>query len=252
MNAQVSLYAGPRMTPVVTGLLLATGAVFYLLAHAGLSGLYLLHAGLMLTAWCLIVPLGVLIARYFKVTRQQDFPAELDNNFWWNWHRALQYLGVAISTVGYGAMVALNGLAAGSLHSRIGLVIVVLGWCQLISAWARGSKGGPTDTQMRGDHYDMTPRRRAFEIFHKSIGWLAVIGAVSAAATGIELAGLPGYWQAALAVLVFGYLLAAWLFHVQRRHVSTYLAIWGRAEPEHGEFQADREIAPGPALKLRD
>ena len=139
MAAQASFAAGPRMTCIVIGLLLASGAIFFFLSLEGLSGLFLLHAGLMLIAWCLCIPVGVLIARYFKVTRQQNFPAELDNHFWWNWHRGLQYLGVALSTFGFWAMVVLNGFGTETLHSKIGIVIVILGWCQLISGWARGS-----------------------------------------------------------------------------------------------------------------
>jgi hypothetical protein len=234
-----SFAVGPRMTFIVIGLLLASALVFFLLSRDGLSGLFLLHAGLMLTAWCLLIPVGVLIARYFKVTRQQDFPAELDNYFWWNWHRWLQYLGVAFSTAGYGAMVAMNGFGVQTLHSQMGLVIVVLGWCQVLSAWMRGSKGGPTDTQMRGDHFDMTPRRRAFEVFHKSLGWMAVLGALATAVTGIELGGLSGYWHMALVIVTIGHLLAARHFHTQNRHVPTYVAIWGKTGPEKSATLSD-------------
>lgn len=235
----------------VFGLVLASGAVFILLSREGLSGLFLLHAGLMLTAWCLCIPFGVLIARYFKVTRQQDFPAQLDNNYWWNWHRGLQYIGVALSTLGFGAMVALNGFGLETLHSKIGIVIVILGWCQLLSAWVRGSKGGPTDTQMRGDHFDMTPRRYAFEIFHKSSGWMAVLGAIAAAVTGIELGGLSVYWHVGLAVLTLGYLLGARHFHAQHRHVSTYLAIWGKMGPEETATLSDAAQSAMHGQKLR-
>lgn len=252
MTEPASFAVGPRMTFIVIGLLLASALVFFLLSRDGLSGLFLLHAGLMLTAWCLLIPVGVLIARYFKVTRQQDFPAELDNNFWWNWHRGLQYLGVALSTLGFGAMVALNGFGLETLHSKIGIVIVMLGWCQLLSAWTRGSKGGPTDTQMRGDHFDMTPRRHAFEIFHKSSGWAAVLGAIAAAATGIELGGLSIYWHVGLAVLTLGYLVTARHFHAQHRHVTTYLAIWGKSGPEISAALSDAAHDSMSAPKFRN
>jgi hypothetical protein len=252
MTQSSRLAAGPRMTSSVMGLLLASCAFFFLLSGEGLSGLFLLHAGLMLTAWCLCIPFGVLIARYFKVTRQQDFPAELDNYFWWNWHRWLQYLGVAFSTAGYGVMVAMNGFGIQTLHSKIGIVIVILGWCQVISAWARGSKGGPTDTQMHGDHFNMTPRRRAFEIIHKSAGWIAVLGAVAAAATGIELGGLSVYWHAGLMALTLGYLVTARYFHAQKRYVPTYMAIWGKSGPEKSATLSDISHTSVSAPKLRN
>ena len=37
------------------------------------------HARLMVLGWAVLLPVGVLVARFYKVTPQQDWPRELDN-----------------------------------------------------------------------------------------------------------------------------------------------------------------------------
>ena len=58
-----------------------------------------IHGALMLTAWALLIPAGGVVARYYKVMPGQDFPRVFDNLTWWNWHRGLQYGGLAMATV---------------------------------------------------------------------------------------------------------------------------------------------------------
>ena len=138
------------------------------------------HARTMVAAWAVLLPLGVLVARYFKVTPRQDWPRVLDNRAWWHAHRGLQYGGMALVAVG--TWLAWNQGAQASAsavwHHWLGWAVVILGAGQLISAWTRGSKGGPTEPTLRGDHYDMTPHRRWFERLHKGLGWLAIGAAV--------------------------------------------------------------------------
>ena len=55
------------------------------------------HGRLMVLAWGILLPLGVLIARYFKVAPRQNWPAELDNRLWWHAHLSLQWFGVVLS-----------------------------------------------------------------------------------------------------------------------------------------------------------
>ena len=51
------------------------------------------HGRLMVLAWSILFPLGILVARFFKITPNQDWPNQLDNTFWWHLHRVTQYLG---------------------------------------------------------------------------------------------------------------------------------------------------------------
>ena len=192
------------------------------------------HARCMVLAWGVLLPLGALVARFFKVLPGQDWPRQLDNKSWWHAHRALQWLGMALMAVGlwlvWGPSNAVSPLAR--WHAWTGWAVCGLGALQVLGAMARGSKGGPTEPALRGDHYDMTPWRLNFERLHKSLGWLAVVVAVAVTALGLVLADAPRWMALTLAawwlMLVLGFL------QLQRagRCIDTYQAIWGPS-PHH-------------------
>lgn len=198
--------------------------------------LLLLHGALMAIAWMLLLPAGVLIARFFKVTRGQNWPSELDNPLWWNAHRWLNYTGIALATVGFFVIWTVqDGLHLTGWHGLLGLTATVLGWLQVIVAWLRGSKGGPTDvgadpedpSTWRGDHFDMTPRRRRFEAWHKQAGYLALALAVPTVWLGLDMIGASPWlrslpWLAALLFLFLFY-----RFTREGRWIDTHEAIWG-------------------------
>lgn len=196
------------------------------------------HARLMVLAWGLLVPLGALSARYFKVLPRQRWPQQLDSQPWWRAHRWLQWGGVLAMSAG----VALawwqapasraSGAGAATWHATLGWSVVGLAWLQVAAGLARGSKGGPTDRQLRGDHYDMTPRRVHFEHVHKALGWglLPLAGAVIA--LGLQAADAPR-WMAVLLAAWWALLAAlAWRWQRQGRCIDTYQAIWG-PDPRH-------------------
>lgn len=192
------------------------------------------HGRVMVLAWGVLVPLAALLARYFKVMPGQDWPAQLDNPAWWHGHRALAGVAVALTLVGAGLMWERGELpgAAAASHRLLGLALVGAGLAQLVLGLLRGSKGGPTDARLRGDHYDMTPRRGAFERLHKSIGWLAWVASVPCTVLGLVLADAP---RAMLLGLALWWLaLAAAFVRLQRsgRCLDTYQAIWG-PDPRH-------------------
>ena len=187
------------------------------------------HARVMVVGWGILLPAGALLARFYKVTRSQNWPAELDSKVWWYGHLALQYVGVALVSVGVvlswnqGAQVSL----AAKLHAWAGWALFAAAWVQVAAGWLRGSKGGPTDSNLRGDHYDMTHRRLVFEHLHKSLGWLAVLVAVGVLISGLVLVDAPR-WM--LLVLGVWWLAMAGTFAVLQKRgqvVDTYQAIWG-------------------------
>ncbi len=192
------------------------------------------HARTMVAAWAVLLPLGVLAARFFKVTLEQDWPRQVDNRAWWHAHRGLQYLGMAL--VATGLFLAWNqggqATTAAVWHHWLGWVVVVAGAAQLLSAWLRGSKGGPTEPHLRGDHYDMTHHRRAFERWHKGLGWAALLLAVAVIVLGLVAADAPR-WMAGGLTLWWSLLAAlAWRWQRQGRCIDTYQAIWG-PDPAH-------------------
>jgi hypothetical protein len=198
------------------------------------------HARLMVLAWSVMIPLGVLAARFYKVTPWQDFPARLDNPFWWHTHRALQYSGVVLGLVAAAFIWGRDGdlsaavsaaVSAKNWHVLCGYALLALGLLQIIGAHLRGTKGGPTDVAlglpMAGDHFCMTPRRRIFEYLHKGMGYAALALTLLTTALGLVLADAPRWMP-----LVIGlwWLLLVGIFAAMQkrgRAVDTYTAIWG-------------------------
>ncbi|MCA0243415.1 MAG: cytochrome b561 domain-containing protein [Proteobacteria bacterium] len=192
------------------------------------------HARSMVLGWCVLLPLGALVARYFKVLPRQRWPQQLDNKLWWHAHRALQWAGVLLMSVGAALAVgrAAGASPAAQLHGSLGWALVALGWLQVVYGLGRGSKGGPTDVHLRGDHYDMTPSRRRFERIHKGLGWLAVLAALVVAVLGLLVADAPRWMALALAIWWLLLAALAWRLQRQGRCIDTYQAIWG-PDPRH-------------------
>lgn len=195
------------------------------------------HARLMVLAWGTLLPLGALVARYFKVISHQDWPHRLDDQRWWHAHRWLQWGGVLLMTAGLAVALGRSATgepAAGAArwHAALGWAVAALAWLQVAGGLLRGSKGGPTDRALRGDHYDMTLRRRWFERLHKALGWAALLLAGAVIGLGLAVADAPRWMAVALAL--WWAVLAALAWHWQRagRCVDTYQAIWG-PDPAH-------------------
>ncbi len=192
------------------------------------------HGRVMVLSWGVLLPLGALVARFFKVLPGQDWPRVLDHKAWWHSHRALQWVGVALMLVGLWLAWG-HGTAAGPLswlHNGMGLTVCLLGVFQIAGALLRGSKGGPSSEQMRGDHYDMTPWRCQFERLHKGLGWLAVLAAVLVMITGLVLADAPRWMALVLCAWWLGLAGAFAVLQRAGRCVDTYQAIWG-PDPQH-------------------
>jgi hypothetical protein len=201
-----------------------------------MSPAFLIHAVLMMAAWLVLLPAGALVARFRKVTPRQNWPKRLDNLLWWRLHRLLQYTGVALALIGLGVAFRATGrLPLDLIHVQIGMVVIVLAILQILSTWFRGSKGGPTvegadprrPETWRGDHYDMTLRRRLFEGWHKTCGWWAIILAPVAVLLGLDLLDWPFLLCCLAGVLLLCEAALATLLARGSRGINTYQAIWG-------------------------
>lgn len=190
------------------------------------------HARLMTLAWGVLVPSGILAARFLKRWPGQRWPQELDHPGWWHLHRVFQHLAGALTLAALALiLVPAGGTGASLLHRMFGWSLVALMGLQFTSAWLRGSKGGPAtpapDGSLRGDHYDMTLRRCVFEFAHKFGGYLALLAAFGAIVTGLWHANAPrwmwlligGWWIVGIGVFA----------HLQKRGLAfdTYQAHWG-------------------------
>ena len=186
------------------------------------------HARCMVLSWGVVFPVGALVARYFKVLPSQDWPRVLDRKAWWRLHLALQWSGALIMALGLWLVLSYGkGAGSGELHVTLGWAVALAGFLQIASGLARGSKGGPTECNPRGDHYDMTIRRRWFEYLHKTLGWLALFCAVLVMARGLVLADAPRWMPLALIAWWTGLGVAAWHWQRRGRCIDTYQAIWG-------------------------
>jgi hypothetical protein len=194
------------------------------------------HARLMVLAWGILLPVGAIAARFYKVQPTHDWPNHLDNKAWWHAHRWMQGLAVVFMTAGL-ALAFREGQgdsAAVLVHVSFGWFLCIIGWFQVVAGVLRGSKGGPTDTQMRGDHYDMSRWRRWFERLHKGLGWLAIFVAIPTIAIGLKVSDAPRWMATVLIVWWVG--LAMWSMRLQilGRCMDTYQAIWGPEEVHPG------------------
>ena len=198
------------------------------------------HARIMVLGWAVLLPLGALLARFFKVTAWQNWPTELDSKFWWHGHRALQYGGVVVVSVGVALAWSNSGGAtlSASLHGWLGWSLLAAAWVQVVASWLRGSKGGPTDQNLRGDHYDMTRKRLVFERLHKGLGWLAVMVAAGVVVSGLFLVDAPRWMLLALSAWWLAFAMAFVLLQKKGRAIDTYQAIWGPDSSHPGNCMA--------------
>ncbi|MEM8554603.1 MAG: cytochrome b561 domain-containing protein [Pseudomonadota bacterium] len=199
------------------------------------GGLVSWHARTMVLAWGVLSPLGILIARFFKVMPGQDWPRDLDRKVWWHSHLAGQIGAVCLTLVGMALILVHPGRGAG-IHGTLGYALILFAAVQVVSGVFRGTKGGPTalapDGSPRGDHYDMTPWRLAFEWLHKSVGYSVLILSVVVILQGLWIANAPRWML--LVLMIWWTLWALVYLTLQQRGwaVDTYQAIWGPS-PEH-------------------
>ena len=85
-----------------------------------------------------------------------------------------------------------------------------------MGGWLRGNHGGknyytadPNDPKTWfGDHYNMTPRRRKFEAYHKTAGYFVYFFAAGAVATGLMQYPMPGLAAFIIAMVLIAFVLS--------------------------------------------
>jgi len=197
------------------------------------------HGRAMVAAWAFFIPVGILLARFFKILPGQDWPRQLDNSIWWIGHWGLQHLGAALTLIGLAlVLVETGGHASAISHWAPGYFVVFACLLMVAAGWLRGSKGGPTepgpDGSWAGDHYDMTMRRRVFEHVHKTTGYLVLAVSIATIYTGLWHAN-AAHWMWLVITLWWVFLFVLFVI-LQRRGLSvdTYQAIWGPEDTHPG------------------
>ncbi|MEI9430214.1 cytochrome b561 domain-containing protein [Mesorhizobium sp. Cs1299R1N3] len=196
------------------------------------------HARLMVVTWSILLPAGILAARFFKIVPGQDWPCVKDNPTWWKLHLWCQWSGAVIAL----AAVALifphvwRTSSTAAIHRWLGWSVLILLGMQVAGGMLRGSKGGPTkpadDGSWFGDHYNMTPRRVVFEYMHKSTGYATLLMSWAATCFGLWEVNAPRWMGLVLSIWWLAFIVTfLWLQHHGRAR-DTYEAIWG-PDPIH-------------------
>ena len=197
------------------------------------------HAYLMVFIWFVMVPIGILAIRFGQpepTERGIETRISLFNPRWW-WfsiHKHGLYVAVGLSLVALVIALVVSQGFSGSLHAYFGITTVVLGCLQVISSWFRGRHGGMyyyTATEgdpetYKGDHYNMTTRRRLFEAYHKTAGYLTGFFAFGAVGSGLMQFPLPGLAIAVFVLIVS--LVVTWMVlqYKDKQH-DGYRAVFG-------------------------
>jgi len=131
------------------------------------------HAIIMFISWGLILPFGVLWARYTR---------SLKNNIWFTIHRPSQGIGFLLSTAGIIIAYYMLGptFTIFRSHGILGTIIFFFSIIQIVVAIFRPHK----DQGKR-----ITNERYAFELFHHWNGRLLVLAAVAQIFLGIQAIG---------------------------------------------------------------
>ncbi|MDX2264074.1 MAG: hypothetical protein NW215_03775, partial [Hyphomicrobiales bacterium] len=137
---------------------------------------------------------------------------------------------------------------SGTVHSFFGIATIVLGVLQVASSWVRGKHGGKYYYTAKprkpetwwGDHYNMTPRRKRFEAYHKTGGYAAAFCAVGAVASGLMQYSMPwlGVVVMALIAVIFA---AVVVLEYKGYRYDGYRAAFG-FDPEHPYNKARKEL----------
>jgi hypothetical protein len=132
-------------------------------------------------SWGFLLPLGVILARFFK---------HKPDAWWFRMHVICQRSGVVLMLVGVIiAFIMVEGSHFNGFHTIIGLIVFILGVLQPINAALRPHPG-PTAT------------RRRWEWLHKGSGYIAVLGGFTAVITGSAIIDPGNYIGVVITVIV--------------------------------------------------
>lgn len=207
------------------------------------------HAMLMFGLWFVLVPVSVMLLRFGKIRpRTYGIPRGTSKWAWpelpWSLHKHLLYTVIGLATFGAAFAMVLSGGFSGTLHAWFGSATVVFALLQGLSAWFRGSHGGRKDPgadpdnrgTWGGDHFDMTPRRRWFEAYHKTAGYFTLFCAGGAVATGLAQFWMPAIAVAFGTIVLAALVLAVWCQGAGLNH-DTYQSVYG-SHPLHPHNRA--------------
>ncbi|KAG6516909.1 cytochrome b561, DM13 and DOMON domain-containing protein At5g54830-like [Zingiber officinale] len=131
------------------------------------------HGFMMFVAWGMLLPGGILAARYLK---------HIKGDGWYQLHVYLQYSGIVIMLLGLlFAAAELRGFYLSIVHVKFGVAAILLACAQPINAYLRPKK--PTEEEMASS------KRTIWEYFHVITGRSAIVVGVAALISGMKHLG---------------------------------------------------------------
>ncbi|KAL5783030.1 hypothetical protein ACOSP7_008059 [Xanthoceras sorbifolium] len=142
-------------------------------AEQDLRPVLAVHGFMMFLAWGILLPGGILSARYLK---------HVKGDGWYQIHVYLQYSGLAIILLAVLFAVAeLRGFYISSLHVKFGITALCLACIQPVNAYLRPNK--PTNGEV------VSSRRLFWEYSHSIIGRCAIIAGIAGLFSGMKHLG---------------------------------------------------------------
>ncbi|TYH74386.1 hypothetical protein ES332_D05G395300v1 [Gossypium tomentosum] len=142
-------------------------------AEQDLRPVLAVHGFMMFLAWGILLPGGILAARYLK---------HVKGDGWYQIHVYLQYSGLAIILLAVLFAVAeLHGFFVSSLHVKFGIAAIFCACVQPVNAYLRPKKP---------DHgVEASSNRIIWEYFHVNVGRGAIVVGIAALFTGMKHLG---------------------------------------------------------------
>ncbi|XP_044464372.1 cytochrome b561, DM13 and DOMON domain-containing protein At5g54830 [Mangifera indica] len=142
-------------------------------AEQDLRPVLAVHGFMMFLAWGILLPGGILAARYLK---------HVKGDGWYQIHVYFQYSGLAIVLLALlFAMAELRGFHVTSLHVKFGITAIVFACIQPVNACVRPKKPDNTDA--------VSPKRLMWEYFHVIVGRSAIFVGIVALFSGMKHLG---------------------------------------------------------------
>ncbi|KAJ4790479.1 Cytochrome b561 and DOMON domain-containing protein [Rhynchospora pubera] len=149
------------------------------------------HSLLVILGWGLLIPIGAMVARYFK---SHDHP------HWFYGHVSIQMVGFALGLAGIviGFDLDSSGVDRYDTHKALGIVVLVLGCLQAMALLAR-----PVSTNKL---------RKYWNVLHHNIGRLAIGFGIANIFLGLSIVDEKKSWYIAYGVCLGAWVVAAaWL-----------------------------------------
>jgi len=155
--------------------------------------LYTIHGIFMIVGWGLLLPSGILIAKFGKHRK---------NAWWFKMHIAVQPIGLIVSVIGWAiALVNFSTLEGGPgisfTHAATGTITMALALLQAVNGIFRPHNPPKEE--------DKSAIRIIWEFVHRGIGWVALLLSVVTIALGTTL--LPSKRDQTIFQIIYGILI---------------------------------------------